>query len=173
MSPPSGPGSAPWIPRTLASYDVSKLAYVVVDEVESERVGLCISPWPVIDSRGRLRFDLEETRRVGVHRAALEARLARHRTPKRRVGRPLRVGDVFAVKLRGRQRPRAGAISDPGHWMGPPIIDLTRESREVAKLAFHAAVAPLLHPKRDRAVIQLAPETGVTLHGPAPRRKRS
>ncbi len=173
MSTSSGPGVAPWIPRTLASFDVSKLVYVVVDELESDRVGLCISPWPVIDSRGRLRFDLEQTRRVGVHREALEERLARHRRSKRRVERPLRIGDVFAVQLRGRQRPREGTISDPARWMGPPIVDVTRESREVAKLAFHAAVAPLLHPKRDRAVIELAPETGVTLHGPAPRRKRS
>lgn len=173
MSPPSAPRFAPWIPRTLASFDVSKLVYVVVDELESDRVGLCVSPWPEIDSRGRLRFDLEHTRRVGVHHAALEARLARHRSPKGRAERPLRIGDVFAVQLRGRQRPREGVISDPARWMGPPIVDLTRESREVAKLAFHAAVAPLLHPKRDRAVIQLAPETGVTLHGPAPRRKGS
>ena len=169
----TGPSFALWIPRALAGYDVAKLVYVVVDELESDRAGLCISPWPVVDERGRLRFDLEETQRVGVHQGDLEARLARHRVPRRHADRELRIGDVFAVKLRGRQRPRAGAISDPDRWMGPPIVDLTRESREVAKLSFHAAVAPLLDPRRDRAVISMAPESGVILHGATQRKSRS
>ena len=165
---PTGTTVPLWVPEGFRRSDVLMLHYVVVDELESDRVGLCISPWPVVDERGRLRFDLDATWRAGVRESDLLAHLERHRTPKRPTQRPLRIGDVFAVRIRGR-RPRDGVTSDPRRWMGPPIVDLSRKAREVAKLSFHAAVAPLLHPKRDRAVINLATE-GVTLQGRKPRR---
>jgi len=46
-SGPTGTRVPLWVPAGLRRSDVLMLHYVVVDELESDRVGLCISPWPI------------------------------------------------------------------------------------------------------------------------------
>ncbi len=47
-----------WVPTGLARRkNIASLAYVVIDELESNMVGLTVAPWPTLDTRGRLHFD--------------------------------------------------------------------------------------------------------------------
>jgi hypothetical protein len=147
-----------WVPTALGRRkDIASLAYIVVDELESDFVGLTINAWPTLDDQGRLRFDLERSRSVGSTKRGLHAFLARHRTPRKVADRPLRIGDAFACKIR--EPLEEGALTDPGRWMVPPITDISAEAREAAKLAFFSAVAPIANRRRDPEVVRLAPES--------------
>ena len=147
-----------WVPRGFGRRkDVASLAYVVIDELESNLVGLTASPWPTLDSKGRLHFDLEASREVGATRPALEAFLAKHRTPRKVARRPLRMGDAFACRVR--EPLQDGELIEPERWMVPPITDISAQAREAAKLAYFSAVAPLLDQDADREVVALAPKS--------------
>jgi hypothetical protein len=139
----------------------------VVDELEGGSVGLTVSPWPGVDERGRLVFDLAGSIRVGARASRLRAHLARHRVPAALKRRELRIGDVFAVTP-GPEDLGPGEIIDPARWMQPPVIDISADARDVAKLSFFAAVTPLLSPQRDRPVIALAEGPGSTIVRGAP-----
>jgi hypothetical protein len=158
MTPAQGrhiPGK-PWTPRSLSRVkDTSGLFYVVVDEMDERSVRLYVSPWPIVDKYGRLRFHaLGDTLQVGAPRRALQRLLNAHRLPSRIAKRPLRIGDVFAFKVGG-SLPRTD-FPRPQDWIGAPVYDITPEAREAAKASFYAAVAPTLRPQRDREVIALA-----------------
>ena len=148
----------PWVPRALSRLkDPSALSYVVVDEMDERIVRLSVSPWPVIDAYGRLRFYLGgETLQVGVPRRALQEFLGRHRRPARISTRPIRIGDVFAFKVKAE-------VSDegfyrPDDWIGKPTYDISADAREAAKASFYAAVTPTLEPKVDAEIIAMAEE---------------
>lgn len=153
--PDAGP---PWVPRSLRRLkDPSDLSYVVVDEMDERIVRLSVSPWPVIDAYGRLRFYVRgETIQVGVPRRALQGFLSRNRRPARSATRPVRIGDVFAFKVKGE-------VSDEGFyrpedWIGRPAYDISADARDAAKASFYAAVTPTLRPKIDAEIIALAEE---------------
>lgn len=147
-----------WVPTGLGRRKgLASLAYVVVEEIESDFVGLTLSPWPTVDQQGRLHFDLERSRAVGARKQALQTFLGKHRTPTKFARRPLRIGDVFACEIKGPIPD--GELLAPEAWMVPPIADVSTQAREAAKIAFFSAAAPLAHPKADRDVVALAPKS--------------
>jgi hypothetical protein len=138
--------SRPWRPHVLDAHDLSDrvvaaLAYVVVDEIEDGTVLLTLTPWPVADARGRLRFPaLDRTREVALDQDVLQAELYDgwlERQP--------RVGDVFAFTPRAplpdadpTSPARIASLTDV---VKGPVYDLSAEARKVAKLAFYAVTA--------------------------------
>lgn len=151
-------GTRIWVPASLRRRsDLASLAYVVIDELESNMVGLTVSPWPTMDSKGRLHYDLERSRAIGARSQALRAFLTKHRTPRKIASRPLRMGDTFAFRIKGSLAD--GELMEPGSWMIPPITDISAEAREAAKLAYFSAVAPVLHRRVDREIVELAPKS--------------
>jgi hypothetical protein len=147
-----------WVPTGLGRRkDLAALAYVVVEEIESDFVGLTVSPWPTLDDRGRLRFDLEPSREIGARRRELQAFLGKNRTPKKLARRPLRIGDVFACAIRGPLQD--GALLAPEAWMVGPVTDVSAHAREAAKIAFFSAAAPLARPEADQEIVTLAPQS--------------
>ena len=128
--------------------DPTRLSYVVVDEIVGDTVTLAVSVWPGL---GRARPGPLPRRPRGapvghvlVHRRELHERLYEgwlRRAP--------RVGDAFAAVLGATAAARLAASGEvvldadlqladafPG-----TVADLTAEARNVAKLAFFAAVA--------------------------------
>ena len=147
-----------WVPSGLGRRkDLALLAYVVIDELEANLVGLTVSPWPTLDGRGRLHFDLERSRAVGATKRALQAFLARHRTPRKFARRPLRMGDAFACRVK--EPLQEGELVEPERWMVPPITDISAQAREAAKLAYFSAAAPIADHDADREVVALAPKS--------------
>ncbi len=147
-----------WVPTGLARRkNIASLAYVVIDELESNMVGLTVAPWPTLDTRGRLHFDLERSRSVGAKVRDLETVLAKWRTPRSVADRELRMGDVFACQVR--EPLPDGELLDPKSRMVPPITDISAQAREAAKLAYFSAVAPLLDRKTHGDVVALAPKS--------------
>lgn len=114
--------------------DTTGLSYIVVDEIEGSMVGLSVSEWPRTDEQGRLRFESEPAQ-VAVERKAFERFIDEHRAE----SRAIRIGDVFAA----RTRPVEPSLN-PERWIEPPVHDVTAEAREAAKIAFYAAVAPII-----------------------------
>ena len=109
--------------------DRRHFSYVVIDEIESSFVGLSVSPWPVVDEVGRLRFGPGRSRSVGASRSELERFLGRHRLPRRGARRPIRIGDVFAVAVT--EPLPDGEVADPASWIDPPVYDITVDARDV------------------------------------------
>ena len=133
----------PCVPEDLLADH--RLRYVVVDEIVDDVVTLAVAPWPGSDGRGRVRFPLDPpSGHLLVHRDELYSQLYEDW-----LHRPPRVGDAFATVF-GRsvdaRLVRGGEVvlderlrlSDalPG-----TVADLSAEARNVAKLAFFAAVA--------------------------------
>jgi hypothetical protein len=133
--------------------------YVVVDEIVDTAVGLRVSPWPVVDNRGRLRFPRSGRRaEVGVSLGKLHSFIRKHRRvggrrpgsyPEELRRRPVRIGDVFAVRCKPNTSWPVGDDLAPQEWIQPPVWDLSADAREQAKTAFYAAVAPTLRPKES------------------------
>jgi hypothetical protein len=128
--------------------DPSRLSYVVVDEIVGDTVTLAVSVWPGSDEHGRVRFpEAPEGAPVGhvlVHRRELHQRLYEgwlRRAP--------RAGDAFAAVLgevaAARLAQTGEILTNPGLQLADAfpgsVADLTAEARNVAKLAFFAAVA--------------------------------
>jgi hypothetical protein len=147
----------PWRPPGLTRVTTDDLLYVVVDEMVDTAVGLRVSPWPWIDSRGRVRFPRDGTRaEIGMGLRALHAFVARHRrVDGRRPGnypeplrrRRLAIGDVFALRRAPTAPWPPPDDTPPEAWIAPPVWDLTAHARELAKAAFYAAVAPTVGPE--------------------------
>ena len=147
----------PALPRSARRRE---LAYVVVDEILGQRVSLVVCDWPRVDRAGRLRFPGRPSS-LAADRRALQEHLDTHRRPRAHRGRPLRIGDVFAVRVRASALDGAAGdplgqhvepILAPDAWMQPPIHDVTADARDEAKLAFSAAVTPALDPAQARAL---------------------
>lgn len=142
----------PWEPNCpldpeLGRGDVSRLRYLVVDEVVSDYVGLSVSEWPNADDQGRLHFRLDTgPLEVGTTKEELTSLLgnAWSKGPDGKPRpRPIRIGLVFAARLK-RAEPDS---STPLHqWLKEPR-DITAEARYVAKLTYYGSVLSTLPDK--------------------------
>jgi hypothetical protein len=169
-SPPPGRRWVPPSQKALKGHP--GLAYVVVDEIESDFIGLSISPWPTLDEWGRLRFGLGRARSIGTGRTELQRFLGRHRLPQGSADRPIRIGDVFAISLK--EPVRANRIVEPAAWIRPPVYDISADARDAAKASFYSAVAPTLDPKtRAGARILALAEDRKTKRAPGRRRPQA
>jgi hypothetical protein len=141
----------PWLPECLPSQvrdRVTDLRYVMVDEVVGDLVTLTVTPWPVADEGGKVRF-IAEMAPTGaghllVHRRELHDQL--YQGWLRRDPRP---GDVFAAEVAAavEDQLRRGADVALGKDLRlvtvlPGVVcDITNEARNLARLAFHAGMA--------------------------------
>jgi hypothetical protein len=161
---PEPVGVGPWAPpdNLLPEAELEHVSYIVIDEIVGDAVDVSISPWPEVDERGRLRFAEDEPpRTVRASAAALEKYLSRvdFRSPE--WPRSIRMGDVFAARIRTRRLgerkgDQAATAPEPSTWMVPPVYDISRQARDKAKEAFYAAVSPTLAPKEARALEKVA-----------------
>jgi hypothetical protein len=143
-----------WTPRIRTrsgEWTPTDERYVVVDEIDSTLAILLVTGWPSIDRRGRPHFR-DRTIAVATAREALE-RLLRGREPRHLHERDLRIGDVFAMNFRAGAPFLAATPTeveakvepvDLNLWVEPPVIDVTPDAREMAKVAFFAAVTPTI-----------------------------
>jgi hypothetical protein len=115
--------------------------------------GLVVSKWPRVDDSGRLVFDLGADRSLAAFAADVQALLedrvlvvdgaapAAEESLRRR---PLQVGDVFGAVL---SEDLADDVETPGELrrcLKAPVVDLTAEAREAAKVQYYAAVSHVL-----------------------------
>lgn len=140
-------GGRPWLPACLEKHGFTKdtvqsLSYLVVEEVVEDVTAITISPWPVADVAGRVRFEPAEPAEVAVTTKMLYDQVYRNW-----LHRKSRVGDVFAARVERDVLPEA----TEGVWSGPlarllpgPVYDLTKEARTVAKLALYAVRGDIL-----------------------------
>jgi hypothetical protein len=159
-----------WLPVSLREAghtveSVGGLSYIVVDEIVDDVVTLAVHAWPVADGDGRVRFpDLAACRHVAVSLHVLQTQLYRGwlmRAP--------RLGDVFGAVLTEGARRRL-EVDDDVRWrrglhalLETPIYDLSADARVVAKLAYYAAMAPVLAKKEvDRWGLSEKAEPPVT-----------
>jgi hypothetical protein len=151
-----------WAPvdTALPEAELAHVSYIVIDEIVGDAVDISISRWPDLDERGRLLFTEDESpRSVRASAAALEKYLSSVDFRSAHWPRPIRMGDVFAArirmrKLRALEREGETAATPPGPsaWMIPPVYDITAQARDKAKEAFYAAVSPTLRPTEARAM---------------------
>ena len=144
-------GLRPWLPRSLREHgltrkSVTQLGYIVVDDIEDQVAVLAVYPWPVADRSGRIRFpNLEESRHIAISRRKLESQLYR-----KLIKRPPRSGDVFGASLTDPAREWLKAHEDTmwpralDSFLQGPVYDLSSDARGVAKLAYYAAMTPVL-----------------------------
>jgi hypothetical protein len=164
----------PWLPgqlraRNLTVNDAARLSYIVVDEIVDDVVTLAVHPWPVADRQGRVRFpDLDACRHATVSLRSLKAQLYHgwlQRDP--------RVGDVFGAGLTDPAK-RALARRDNARYqlrslVTPPVYDLSQDARVAAKLAYYAAMAPVLTEKEiDRWNLAQKAEPAASVAGVRP-----
>lgn len=154
-----------WMPdkAALPEAQLAHVSYIVIDEIVGDAVDVSISGWPDVDERGRLRFAEDEPpRTVRASAAALEEFLSRVDFRSADWPRSLRMGDVFAARIRTRKLralksgEASGAPPRPSAWLTPPVYDITAQARDKAKEAFYAAVSPTLRPKEAQAMEKVA-----------------
>ena len=182
--PPQRPelsGLPPWRPqalgRALTDDELDRHAYVTVDEIIGDGVGLLLAPWPRIDDSGRLRFAPEEDQiLVGAAAADFREFLDRNRivmvvsfegqledkTAAELRNRDLEIGDVFAIR---RDEIESTLTTErPGHegetvadfarlYWTVRVYDLSAEARQRAKLAMAAVLAAPLDEDTARQVL--------------------
>jgi hypothetical protein len=156
---------SPWRPPTLGRAKTDDLRYLVVEEIVGSSIGLALSPWPQTDSEGRLRFAQDDALTFGVDRDSFARYLAKHRRPRALRRRPLRIGDVFAVKVdepalrqvagQLEERTSLQPLLNPDNWLRSPVYDITADAREVAKASFYAAVTEPLNPVQAASIREL------------------
>ncbi len=142
----------PWLPdqlraRNLTVNDAARLSYIAVDEIVDDVVTLAVHPWPVADGQGRVRFpDLDACRHATVSLRSLRTQLYQgwlQRDP--------RVGDVFGAVLTDAAKLALAKRDNARHQLRslvtPPVYDLSHDARVAAKLAYYAAMAPVLTEK--------------------------
>jgi hypothetical protein len=169
----------PWRPAAVSGLpeeSLGALSYVVVDEMVGVLTTLGVSPWPGADGLGRLRFDNSADRgHVVVHRAELKQMLYEGW-----LSREPRVGDTFAVPIATAVEERLAVgedvLLDAGLRLADVFVgevyDLSAEARTVVKLAYFAAMAPVV--SQDEAVARN--QDGKVLQsrpGPDPHRVRT
>ena len=157
-----------WLPRGFPEAANADYRYLVVDEIVGGSIGLVLCPWPQTDDEGRLIFEAAQTHTIGCERSDLLEFLSEHRRPLELRARPLRIGDVFAVRV------LPGILDDlseeldephrlmpflaPKSWILPPVYDITADARDQAKMAFYAAVTPTLDTHQAARLQELASE---------------
>lgn len=135
------PGTDPWVPPILSRLPVAtfaRLTYVVLDDFDRADIVLSRSPWPTIDTLGRVRHVPQAAVEESVPGDEWMALMTERRAPAVLRDRPPRIGDAFAMMLRD---------GDPLHPVGP-VVDVTADARDAARAAFYGAVTLPL----DRAV---------------------
>jgi hypothetical protein len=144
-------GMRPWLPRSLREHGLTRktvrdLVYVVVDDIDDQVAVLAVYPWPVADRAGRVRFlDLEDSRHIAIPRRKLESQLYR-----KLIKREPRSGDVFGASLTDPAREWLNTHQDTmwpralDSFLRGPVYDLSSDARGVAKLAYYAAMTPVL-----------------------------
>lgn len=164
-------GARPWLPACIAKHGftqdtVQSLSYLVVEEVVEEVTAITISPWPVADAAGRLRFEPAEPAEIAVTTKMLHDQVYRNWLHRKR-----RVGDVFAARVEHNVLEEA----TEGVWGGPlarllpgPIYDITAEARTVARLALYAVRGDIL--TKSEATANALVEKAVRNDAPASRR---
>lgn len=171
LLPPSKDVSArttAWAPHGVPPR-IGDFHYVVVDEIVGSSVGLALSAWPELDAQGRLLFGATEVYLLGSPRGELETFLSKHRLPEDLRERPLRIGDVFAVRVRPEaleeivdeldEQQRLEPFFAPESWIEPPVYDVTADARDAAKVAFYAAVTPTLDAEEAAPLAELLEES--------------
>jgi hypothetical protein len=178
------------------------LSYVSVDELVGAVVGLAVDPWPGIDDRGRLVFagsavvDSLEVELGLLQEFVNEHRqwsAARNICPPELVGEPVRIGDVYGMRvtvasarlrtarlersgplatLRVPSEHGAGVVELAGLNFGTThgaVADLGFDARELSRTAYYAAMATELDPRRraDRAIVQAASASALDRLGKA------
>ncbi len=138
----------PWLAPSLnkRGVDVSGLTYIVAEEIVGDVVGLSLSEWPAADSQGRLRFPVRhDPVHVAVGVNELCQFLRRRGLPFRPVdeagssrARPLAIGTTLAAEVQADES--AMWVPPLDRWIPGPVYDVSADAREVAKLAFYAAV---------------------------------
>jgi hypothetical protein len=161
---PLAEGRGPWSPDGLELKDeeLFRLSYIVVDEIVGDVADVSVSPWPRLDARGRLFMGDDPAVSVRASRAALDNYLKRadFRSADDSVGpRPVRMGDVFAARVRHSKLAAAESSAvvgapplRPSAWIVPPIYDVRARARDKAREAFYAAVTPTVGAKEMRAL---------------------
>jgi hypothetical protein len=152
----------PWRPEPLTAAEAAdeSLRYVLVEEVVGDSIGLLVARWPRAGEDGLPVFaDPEEDVEAGADRGALQRYVNAHRAPQpgpaedelRR--RPLALGDVFAARVdaQGLERAASVAVAEPG-WLGAPLVDVTAEARQAARLIFYEAMTPPLSEAAEREI---------------------
>jgi hypothetical protein len=156
---------------TLASY-----AYVVVDEIVGDRLGLAVAEWPGIDDKGRLAFAEDGSEIIGARRPDFEVFVRQNRIvmviaatdaldPEVAADlrdRELRIGDAFAIPRATLEAAKERGDRDGADFAGlepARIYDLTYEARQRAKLAASASLAPPLTPQQAEEFIGERPAT--------------
>lgn len=144
----------PWLPgqlraRNMTVNDAAKLSYIVVDEIVDDVATLAVHPWPVADGDGRVRFpDLDACRHATVSLRALKTELYSEWL---QLQRDPRVGDVLGAILTDAARQALtrhdNAKRQLRSLLTQPVYDLSQEARVAAKLAYYAAMTPVLGKK--------------------------
>jgi hypothetical protein len=184
LPPPREPEAqerSPWNPPSLEGQSTEGLRYLVVDEIVGGAVGLSLCEWPWLDAQGRLHFSGHDASMLGAELGPFRDFLAEHRRPHGLAERPVRIGDVFAVRVKERALARLAASIDektrleprvaPEEWLESPLYDVSADAREAAKVAFYAAVAPVVAADEARPLQELSdaaiPDEDVTPDGAA------
>jgi len=152
--PPLPPRAAeprrPWGEGYIFEKDISDRAYVVVEEVADEYVGIAVSPWPRVCEDGGLDFGEEEGRRPAlVDRDSFQRRLADRRVVAYEMlpgaeealrARPLASGDVFAIETK-LPKDREDLRDEKASWIEGTVVDVTAMARDAAKASMLAALS--------------------------------
>lgn len=119
--------------------------YMVVDDLDGGVIICEFSSWPALDADGRLAFEGRPWR-LGRPLDEVQTLVDRFRTANRQPApdRPLRVGDVFAVR-----GPKRGARSFRGVT---DLLDISAAARTAAKAALYGAVAESMEIEQVAAV---------------------
>jgi hypothetical protein len=145
-----------WRPHGLRVAPSAGDIYLVVDELDDQKVVVVAARWPELDAAGRLRFEDKDPIAIPTTQETLE-KTVRRPGGRRGLQRPLRIGDVFLVRRQRKETDAqlAAALTenDPASW--GDFIDITRAAREAAKTALYAAAAP-------RVTDERAEELGLT-----------
>jgi hypothetical protein len=138
------------------------LVYIVVDDLAAGVAELVVCEWPRVDSSGRLVFNQDAARSLAAFeddmRALLEERVpivaASPSVQEALRRRPLQVGDVFGAVLREELAEDVETPDHLGRWLRAPVIDLTAEAREAAKVQYYATVSHVLSVAELDAIVE-------------------
>jgi hypothetical protein len=186
---PIGARRPRWVPeslrRIMGPSELRAYLYVAVDELVEDRVGLSISEWPWLDTRGRVRFVADtEPLMIGVPKEEFlvfvsDRRVVRARTrsdvTEADIGfrrRPLAIGDVFAVPTNAlpplEELEELEELEDREEHVevermafnadAGPVYDVSGDAREAAKVALFGTVGEKLAPERARLIVEERPD---------------
>jgi hypothetical protein len=174
----AGPARRPWTPLCVPAdllQDPARLSYLVVDEIVRETVTIAVCVWPASDRLGRVRFDGTAAGAPTGH-LLLHARELHGRLYEGWLRRAPRVGDAFAAVIgdavAARLRTSGEVVLDDSVRLADvlpgQVADLSEEARNVAKLAFYAAMAGV-QPHEQAVAMGQVPKAAPA---PAPRTGR-